>query len=387
MKLSDASKIFKRSLNIFIIFVIFYYVYTLFLAPFGYKIFVTIFPPHDLPTLALGKLSPLEFFARPILNDNPTITLNTKSGELPTNLPNKMYVFGFKPAQFSYQAGKQAKDDAMFLGFTDNDLTTDLRTSKYQWRSLDSGGVLEIETSTNQLLLNTNLAGKDRVFTPGMLTQTDAITTAKSMFASIGRLGDSLYAKGEQTVKLGVITQDGVLETQVVSEAHVAKVDFFRYATVGEIKYPILGPDAKKGLLSAVVRKPADSNARPYYNYPIISFSYWEIDPQINGTYPIIPVRNAWDAVRLGKGVISSVSPRDQSPFSTYRPVRIDRILINDVYLAYYESPKYQRYMQPMYVFEGNYTSVGTSGGNVVLYFPALSGENVNIPVETPVTK
>ncbi|HAZ29270.1 TPA: hypothetical protein DCY43_00750, partial [candidate division WWE3 bacterium] len=88
--------------------------------------------------------------------------------------------------------------------------------------------------------------------------------------------------------------------------------------------------------------------------------------------------------------VLSGILPKDGNPFESYVPIRVDKILINKIYLAYYDSPKLQKYLQPIYVFEGNYTTVGSSAGQITLYYPAISGDYV-LPVEdstitTPIT-
>jgi len=59
--------------------------------------------------------------------------------------------------------------------------------------------------------------------------------------------------------------------------------------------------------------------------------------------------------------------------------------LVDNIYLAYYENTKDQTYLQPIYVFEAKYKSLGSQGGEMVIYLPAVSGEFVKpIPAATP---
>ena len=102
---------------------------------------------------------------------------------------------------------------------------------------------------------------------------------------------------------------------------------------------------------------------------------HWEIETETNATYPIIPVQEAWDMVTEGKAVITQVTPKQSNPFEPYYPVSVEKVLIDNIYLAYYETPKLQTYLQPIYVFSGKYTTRGTEGGDVTLYFPAITGE------------
>ncbi len=110
-------------------------------------------------------------------------------------------------------------------------------------------------------------------------------------------------------------------------------------------------------------------------NNPIMDVYYWEIVSPTKASYPIITVQDAWKAITEGRGVISKVIPRGSNPFESYSPADVEKILIDNIYLAYYETPKYQTYMQPIYVFSGTYTTRGTSGGDIAIYFPAVSGQ------------
>ena len=79
--------------------------------------------------------------------------------------------------------------------------------------------------------------------------------------------------------------------------------------------------------------------------------------------------------VTENKAVVVNVTPRNANPFGTYAPVTVEKILIDNIYLAYYETSKFQTYLQPIYVFSGKYTTRGTEGGSITLYFPAVTGE------------
>ncbi len=49
--------------------------------------------------------------------------------------------------------------------------------------------------------------------------------------------------------------------------------------------------------------------------------------------------------------------------------------LINNIYLAYYDTPNRQDHIQPIYVFEGSYNVGNKPGGDITLYFPAVDGK------------
>ena len=121
------------------------------------------------------------------------------------------------------------------------------------------------------------------------------------------------------------------------------------------------------------------SGAPAVLSHPIIDFHDWPLIEDENGTYPIITVQEAWNAVSNDKqGVIASVIPTSDSVFAeNSNPPRVDTILINNIYIAYYDSEKKQNFMQPIYVFEGDYNVSGKAGGEITLYFPAVQGQYI----------
>jgi len=371
MTLTKLAALFKKVIRILAIFVVAYYTWVFIIFPFGRGVVKMLFPPRNPPKPLYGKLEPLEFVEKPV-EGTPKYILNTKDGKLPRGLPNKMTVYKFKPPQFSYEAGKTARKDAAFLGFSDSDLITDLKGTSYKWRSLKTAGILEIYRDTKEILLITNLVSNNLYLPKGYITKADAIEDAKNLFRALGRFDDSLYPAGYSVAYLGRIQGNKILETQNPSEAQFAQVHLFRNIE----NYKILGPDPRKGLLSATVGY-LQKEASPL-NYPTIEAYYWEIDATPEASYPIISVEQAWNAVAQGKGVISNVTPKEFNPYEGYGSTRIDEILINNIYLAYYETPKQQTYMQPIYVFDGNFRSSGTQGGATTVYFPAVTGEWVN---------
>lgn len=394
MKLGQVARLFKIGYKVFIGIVFVYYLTLLVLGPAAKRFIQKAFPPKDAPTLTYGKLEPLEFMSKATINEDYLFELNTKNGRLPTGFPARMKVFKFDYPQFSYQAGKVTQGDAQVLGFTDNDLISGLQGTVYRWRNTRSGGVLEIDSRSMRITLITSLQGKERAFTPGSITWSSGVEIAKSMFEALNRFEG--YRGGTYTVRLGAYTRASsstsggdssfiLSETQDQTSSRVAMVDFFRQVNVWGEDYPVVGADPKKGLLHAIVSKP--DTARPYFSYPVVEAYYWDYDPKSDATYPIIPVADAWNAISEGKGVITHITSGGANPFEEYKAVNVGKILINDIYLAYYETSQFQKYMQPIYVFEGVYTAPGGKNGNIALYFPALSAENIartEIPIEQP---
>ena len=373
------SKFTRIFLVFLVIFVILYTLFTGFLIPTAKNIFLATFPPKDIPRPIFGLLDPLEFTPKQLQTPPQSYTLNTKDGKLPENLVDRITVYKIKPSELSFEAGKKARDDAKTLGFVDQNLTSDLKGTSYRWRNIESGGVLDINIYTKIIKLLTPLTGKSAYFSQGKLSQKKAIDTAINLFKLLNRFDDGLYADGTKKVAFGKYVGSQIYETSYVQEAQIAKVDLFRSIN----KVPILGPNAKRGMLSAVVRDiPLNTiNNTPFMNYPVVDAYYWEINSESDATYPLIPVSQAWEALKSNAAIVSNITPKGANPFIDYNNLRIDSVIINDIYLAYYDNFQYQKYLQPIYVFEGNYLTLGTTGGSITYYFPAVAGQYIKQPL------
>jgi hypothetical protein len=374
MNLTTVSAFIKKATKYFLIFFVFYYTLILIIIPGSSGLIKAIFTKREPAKPIYSLLDRLDFIEKPIGQIKPEYVLNTTNGKLPTDLPIKMNVYKFKPQQYSYLAGKNAIADAATLGFTEKDLISDLKGNIYRWRNSSTGSLLTIELETRKLNLDTNLNGRNIDFTPGSINQVTAPEIARDIVTSIYRFEDPLYLAGNQSVKLGSYLGNKLYETTDTRESQVALVDFYR--TVDG--YAIFGPDPSKGLLRTIVREKSQ-NAYPM-NHPLIEAYYWEVVTPAEASYEIISVKEAWDAVRNGRGVITRVFQRGTNPFEDYTPVEVEKIRIDNIFLAYYETPKYQMYLQPIYVFSGTYTTTGTPGGDIAIYFPAVAGQYTKQP-------
>jgi len=370
MNLTDTTKLIKKGSRYVVLVIVGYYILILAIFPASVGIIRAIFSPKEPLNPIYGQLDPLEFTEKPISNDDPDFVLNTKNGKLPTDLPDRIKVYKFKPQQFSYLAGKNAVADAETLGFTERDLITDLKGSVFKWRNSELGILLTTEVDTRRLDLKTNMSQKSIYYTPGNINEQDAKIIAAELFSSLFRFNSELYKTGFQKAKLGKITGNRIVESVDKREAQVALVDFYRF--IGD--YPILGTDPEKGLLRCIVRK--HTITKTPLNNPMVEASYWEIDLKSTAIYSIISVKDAWSAIDSGRGVIVNITPKKSNLFEDYIPTRVDTILIDNIFIAYYETVNYQEYLQPIFVFQGTYTTLGTEDGHITLYFPALTSKH-----------
>lgn len=372
MDLTTVSKWFRKYIVVFLIFTFGYYLFFHIILPGGIYVIRSALTTKMKPNIAYGRLPQLEFIEKPIKNeDTPEIELNTPTGRLPRFLPPTLKVYQYVPNTFSYLAGAKAIEEAQVLGFEEKDLTSDLKGRIYRWRTLDTGGVLVINIDDRDLILDTNLRGKSSLFPLGAINEESAIDKSIDLFQKLNRFEDPLYKQGTQKTYLGAFSGTRIIEAASLRETQLIRVDFFRSIE----EYPILGPDPEKGLLHIVLKNPS-RNPNPL-NYPVVEAFHWEINPKSEAVYPLVDIKTAWDAIIEGNGVISSVIPNNKSPFEDYTAVNIDTILIDDIYLAYYDYTKPQTYLQPIYVFEGTYQSRSDEDGEITIYYPAVDGEYV----------
>lgn len=384
MNLTKTSATFRRSVNIGLLLLVLYIGFKA-SAPFAKSLYLKLNPPKNPPTIAYGMLDPLEFTEKETTGTIREVVLNTTSGRLPT-LPTQLPVYKYEKLGFSYQAGKDAQDHARKLGFTDDEQITDLKGNLFSWKDKQTGAVLEIEIHTKELRVQTNLANFQSLFVPGKITAAGAESQARSVLGSINRLDNVQYSREKGRVSLAKFASGKLVKANSPLEAQLARVDFFRKVR----DYPIVGPDPKKGLLSVVVGVSIGSGAPAVLSHPIIDFHDWPLIEDERGTYPLITVQEAWNAVANEKqGVIASVIPTDDSVFAEKpTPPRVDTVLINNIYLAYFDTEKRQNFMQPIYVFEGDYNVGGKPGGEITLYFPAVQGQYVKpVPQENTQTQ
>ncbi len=380
MNLVQTAHFVRKAVIVFAAALVFYILFLIVREPTR-LILRALFPPRNEPNIAYGVLDQLEFTPTSILDSEPTYILNTRNGQLPQDLPSVIRVYKYIPPKFSYGSGEKAQIDASKFGFTDEMRTSKLTDETYTWADVTFGGDLEINTNNNTLALSTPLFGKGSLFPAGKLSKQDAIDSAIGLLDDLSRFYDPLYKNSEtrkEKVVFGKFGPSGVVRADSLQEAQIARVDIFRQIDT----YPVLGDDPKHALLQVYVRA-SNGKETPQLNYPMASIYHWELDTEEIATYPTLPISLAWQQVAQGSGVIVNATPDTQSPFKSSVPVVIDKILINDIYVAYYDTKNQQKIMQPIYVFEGNYTS-GTSGkGDITIYYPAISGEHVYNPEQS----
>ena len=139
----------------------------------------------------------------------------------------------------------------------------------------------------------------------------------------------------------------GELQTAFsLSDADFVQVDLNR--TPVEDKYKMYTPDGETGVVRAVI-----SSAFAGRNSVVeIDCFYHGVDYLSRETYPLRGVHSAWKSVQAGDAYVATGND-------------LDKAVIREVELAYYDSFEYQQFLQPVYVFRGD--------DGFLAYVPAIS--------------
>jgi hypothetical protein len=336
-----------------------------FIFRFGVFIVKTVSPPKITPpNQALGELPAIEFPQNNIPN-NFTYSLNTVTGSLPTDFPDRLIVYPLAPRKPSLLNLEKAKTKAQNLGFQDQQgkpiPEISLGNGKYEWS--DPRGInrrLTFDIVTFDFTLTSRyLASLTTLGAQNLSTEQYAIETAKDFLDVIQLFPEDVDLTKTQTIqkntsydtfpKLFNILNGALVPTTSLSNAKVIRVDFHQK----DIEYDLdTGrKDAPKIKMKLPIRYP-----RP----PFSTMSFWissgQNDAEVGAanfvhkeieksndqaTYPIKPVQTAFEELQEGKAYVASYSGLEQ------------QIFISNVYLAYYIGEGNQDYLLPIIVFEG----------------------------------
>lgn len=187
-----------------------------------------------------------------------------------------------------------------------------------------------------------------------------AITSHATDFVkSIGRYPDEL-ARGKPNIvylKFDPVEKK-IHITDSPSEANMAEVDFYR-ADVDE--YPSVTSTYfnSQNYVLMLYHTTGKQVVRA-------QIKFFEIAPDQVGTYPLKSADTAWSQVLEGKGIVAYSNPD------------VKDITIKEMYLAYFDPPYYQPYLQPVYVFLGGRDS------NFAVYIPAVDDSQITTEKKEP---
>ncbi|MBL7078422.1 hypothetical protein ISS42_02080 [Candidatus Shapirobacteria bacterium] len=289
--------------------------------------------PPPAPTVAFGQLPKLEFGeSRP--KPQKELVLETISGDLP-KLPDQIKAY-FIPALVSrFLALEKTNQIAQNLGFAPSPekVSNDL----YRYKNEKVNTTLTINPLTKTFLYSYPYL-KDQTLATLPLPLRE--TLVKSAFSFLEELEQEIPDLGEENarVTLWQIKEEKTIPAVSISEAHLAQIDFFRRPIEGQ--YPILPQTLDRANVSLVLS--GDSGKRKIVE---ARYTYFFVDLEKAATYPLKPLTQAWEEVKEGNYHLVKFNSG----------VEEKTIPIRKVYLAYFDPHYPTNFLQPIFVFEGDY--------------------------------
>jgi hypothetical protein len=332
--LTETAYFARRTINWVIIAVIAYILMRLFWTIFT-AVFLLIFPPKaPPPNHAFGKLPALVFPQAATPSAKLTFQLQTIEGTVPKASESATVYFMPKTAPNLLGLNK-AQDFAASLNFD----PTPVQETKNIYRFNDAElplRRLRYDIVSNNFILRYAFEQDPSIFNERNLPLPEAgVAEAVNLLESHNLNPDDL-ADGANEVSFLKLNGSQLVSTTSLSQADAERIDFFR-KSIGDT--PVFTPYPDQAPTSIIFSGSSNAKKR------ILQFAYtfWPIDYQTTATYGLKTSDQAWQELQNGGGYIARY------------PTGGNGAVVRNVYLAYYDSFDPQTYLQPIFVFDGDF--------------------------------
>ncbi len=320
MTLTETATLTKRSLLGFGVFLVIAIISFISYQYYYYNFYLpNLKPPEILPDNRFGTLPKPNFIVNSLSSSNYSYSLDTQTGNLPTNLPKIIKVYFIPPLEASFLAPDRARTLALDLGFSNGPEI--LSPTQYKFTDTTNGQFI--------MDLNTGNFKYERIATDsGKLqetidTQTKIADDFKSFLQSKNLLKDQIKSGHTQVTYDKTIQKDSQSATISLWQDNIDE-------------FPVVTNKLTEGLIKGTVNKNTDKLLK----YTKLDYIYWQIDKNSFGTYLLKTPQEAFSDLKNGAGNIV-IEPKNP------------RVSITSIYLAYLLSEDYTPYLQPVYVFQG----------------------------------
>lgn len=307
-------------------------------------------PPPPPPTVGYGVLPAIHFPEVPASQQLPTeYQLETPTGTFP-QFSDRAVVYLMPKNPPSLLDHEHALQTAAQLGFIFEPTILNSRT--YRFTITDP----LVTTLDLDLQEGTYLLQSDYLNRPDLLLQTevptkfDAVSEVKKFLSLSDSLPESVATVSGEVAYLKA-SGTSLVTAVSPSDAQYVEVNLNRPPVVG--KYSMYTAEGEKGSIRAILAPLKGKKD----NIVFMQNAFNPIDESRFETYPIRPVRDAWNALQNGGGFIPP-------------SVSAQKVVVRSVELGYFEDLEGQEYLQPIYVFKGDNGFIG--------YVPALSSAYVD---------
>lgn len=287
--------------------------------------------PPPPPTVTFGKLPDILF---PSTTSQPTLnySLNTITGDLP-NFGDRAKVFTMTQVDPNLLALTYAKKSVATVGFSKDPIV--VTDTKYAWTNDDPlPKTLTMNIQTHDFTLTSSYMADPTVLqAPNVPDQTTAIQVSKTLLTGLGALPDDLD-DSKTKVTLFTIANNNLVSATSLSQAQIVRVDFFQKDVDGHaIYYPQPSYTSMHLLIASTQTQDPQIVGG--------NFTHQEVGPD-NATYPIKTTEEAYKDLQSGNAYIASFDPNNK------------QVIIRNIALGYYMSDTPQKYLMPIFVFQGD---------------------------------
>lgn len=286
-------------------------------------------PPPPPPTVLFGKLPKL-VFPKVEPEATPEFSLETVTGGLP-QLGNTGKAYLVKINKSRLKSIDDIRSKARALGFTGEGVPDELGLT-YKFTHPNLPAVMKANIVSNGFSYSYDWTSEPQIYTAETIpVQDQAVAEAKGWFTELGLLPKDL-ADGNGKTQYMVATGSTILPVDSFYDANFTRVDLFR-ANKDELPVVTAGGDTSPVNVIFTGLSGSKRVAQANYQYSLT------LDNE-SATYPLKTTAEAWEELKSGGGYIAKRTG--------------ERVVVRQVYLAYYESSDPQDFLQPVFVFEGD---------------------------------
>lgn len=331
--LSDVTQFGRKALVVVAIGIISYLVLRMFFtAAVNYYKAVNP-PPPPPPTVGFGKLPPIKFPEQDSEVWPREFVIETARNRLP-EFPDRAKVFEMYVPTPSLLADSEVRKIAANYGFGNQPEMLDV--NNYRWIKYEP-----IETIFQINLVNYNFSlltdyqtRPELVRASSLPEKHDAVQTVKLYLKRSDLLPADIATASGEVSYIRVLAGE-VLPAVSLSDANFVQVDLNRVPIDDAIE--MYTPEGKQGIVSAIISgamEKRDQIVELHYRHQGVNYQSFH-------TYPLKPITQAWQELQDQQGYVAMGDG-------------LEKAVIREVVLGYFDSYTDQPGLQPIYVFSGD---------------------------------
>jgi len=307
----------------------------------GLKAYREKFPPYQAPTIRYGIIPKVKFPEKTFEKKN--FSFEFANDKVPGFSDQAKVFIVYKPNS-SFLALDYYSKIANNLGFTADPV--EVQTGVFEFSNNNLNQKLTINVLDGSFKMKYPYENDQLLFYPeNMPGKEEAIMMADSYLDQANKLSQDLE-NGQKEVSYWKIDGGVLVEAQAQSDAHFARVDYFREKL--DENTTIVTSEPGMAPISILVSGSQVEGKKVVE----VRFQYANIERSSWSTYPIKTSEEAIEELKQGN-------------YWPAADVEAGQVTIRRLYLAYYEPFGLTNYMQPVFVFEGD--------GGFVAYVPAVT--------------